>query len=242
MRRDVKWDGSCNARDLGGLRLDNGKRTINGRLFRSGRIEGMTADGWRTMANAGVATIVDLRNAEEIGRAGADPEFDLPPFLQIGRVHRPVEDQANTAFMARYGELLSHPTYYRGVFEVFPKLLGDALVTITTSPLAVLVHCSAGKDRTGLIAALILRLNGVVLEDISADYESGVRGYAMWGHGHPGQSREPLLSEHELDEAVADRSSALCEWLVGTDTNSLLVDRLGLDAELVQRASRLLHR
>ena len=241
MRRDVMWDGSCNARDLGGLRLDSGKRTVRGRLFRSGRIEGMTADGWRMMVAAGVRTIVDLRNVEEVGATGADPDFNVHPDLQFSRVHCPIEDQSNMAFMTRYGELLAHPTYYPGVFEFFPELLGDAIATIMAASPAVLVHCSAGKDRTGLIAALILRLNGAVIEDIADDYESGVRGYATWGHDHPGQSRELLLSEQELGEAVAERSSALCEWLEGTDTNSLLVDRLGLDAELVGRASRVLH-
>ncbi len=241
MRRDVKWDGSCNARDLGGLRLDNGKRTIRGKLFRSGRIEGMTGDGWSMMANAGVTAIVDLRNAEEVGPSDADPDFSVPPHPQLDRFHCPIEDQANAAFMVRYGELLAHPAYYPGVFEFFPHLLGEAITRIVTTPSAVLFHCSAGRDRTGLIAALILRLNGVVIDDIAVDYESGVRGYATWQHGHPGQGRERMLSSHELDEAVAGRSSALCEWLDGIDTKSLLIDRLGLDTELIEHSSQLLH-
>lgn len=142
--------------------------------------------------------------------------------------------------MALYGELLSHPTYYPASFEYFPDLVGAAIEAIVIAPHAVVFHCSAGKDRTGLISLTLLTLNGVVLDDVLRDYESGVRGYAAWQHEHPGRGRERTLSSQELDDAVEDRVDTLGDWLSTVDMTGLLVDDVGLDEATVARAGALL--
>jgi len=237
---EENWPGSLNLRDLGGLRLRSGATTPMGRLYRSGRLESLETDGWRSAKRAGVRTIVDLRNANEIGATAGDPVVDDVEMDSFERLHRPIEDQTHKEFMARYGELLSHPAYYPANFEYFPTLLGPAIEAIVNARQAVLFHCSAGKDRTGLIAATFLTLNGVVLEDVLHDYELGVRGYAAWQHDHPGRSRERILSPRELDEAVEDRVRMLGEWLIAIDMEKLLVESVGLDEAFVARAGRLL--
>jgi len=142
--------------------------------------------------------------------------------------------------MVRYGDLLSDSAYYTANFEYFPALIGAAVEAIVNARQAVLFHCSAGKDRSGLIAVLILTLNDVVIEDVLHDYEMGVRGYAAWQHDHPGRGRERTLSAIELDTAVKDRVRSLGNWLAETDLAGLLVERVGLDEAVVGRVGRLL--
>lgn len=189
---------------------------------------------------SGVRTIVDLRNADEIGRQIGDPEIDDGLCQSFERLHRPIEDQGDEGFMALYGKLLSHPTYYPANFEFFPGLVAAAIEAIVNARHAVVFHCSAGKDRTGLISLTLLMLNGVVLDDVLHDYESGVRGYAAWQHEHPGQGRERTPSSQELDDAVEDRLATLGNWLSTVDMTGLLVDNVGLDEATVARAADLL--
>lgn len=239
MSRELRWDGACNLRDLGGLRRHDGTITATGRLFRSGRTESVSQAGWRSARAAGVKTVVDLRNDDEIGRGVNDPPLGETP-SSLATLHRPIEDQSNAEFMDQYGQLLAHPAYYPGNFEFFPDLLADAIGTIATAPTGLLFHCSAGKDRTGLIAAILLMINGVVLDEVLADYEAGIRGYSEWQHQHPGQGRERTLSDAELNDAVAERVQFLGTWLSETDIPTVLVEELSLEEEVVESASRLL--
>ncbi|HYN32725.1 MAG TPA: tyrosine-protein phosphatase [Ilumatobacteraceae bacterium] len=240
MNRELVWAGSCNLHDLGGHRRSDGTRTARGRLYRSGRVESLENAGWRAARQSGVQTIVDLRNVEEIGRQVGDPEIDDALSEPFDRLHRPIEDQAHQEFMGRYGQLLSHPAYYPANFDYFPDLVADAIEAIANARHAVVFHCSAGKDRTGLISATLLTLNGVVLDDVLRDYESGVRGYAAWQHEHPGRGRERTLTSQELDTAVEDRLATLGTWLSAVDMNELLVDGVGMDEATVARAGLLL--
>jgi protein-tyrosine phosphatase len=182
----------------------------------------METTGWRSAKRSGVRTIVDLRNADEIGRRVGDPEVDDASTESIERLHRPIEDQSDEEF------------------EYFPSLLAMAIEAIVNARQAVVFHCSAGKDRTGLIAATLLTLNGVILEDVLRDYELGIRGYAAWQHEHPGRGHERTLSSQELDNAVEDRVRTLGDWLSETNVARLLVDGLGLDEATVNRAGLLL--
>ncbi len=240
MTRSVRWTGSCNARDLGGLHRTDGTVTAFGRLFRSGRVEPITSEGWTALHGSGVRTIVDLRNGDEIGRTAHDPDIDDAVLKSITRLHRPIEDQRHQEFMARWGELLAHPSYYPATFEYFPELLRSAFEAIAEAETGLLFHCSAGKDRTGLVAAMILALNNVTIAEIEADYELGIRGYAEWLHAHPGQGRERILPDHELEAAITDRRQALRAWMSAVDPPNLLTTQLGLTGDQVARLSRLL--
>lgn len=240
MDQKPQWPGSLNLSDLGGLRLRDGGHTIGGRLFRSGRVESLDADGWRAAKAAGVRTIVDLRNPDEPGYKAADPVVDEAVLAPFERLQRPIEDQSNDEFMAQYGTQLGHSSYYAANIQYFPALVAASIEAIVNARQAVLFHCSAGKDRTGLIAAILLTLNGVVLQDVLDDYATAVRGYAAWQHAHPGRGRERNLPADELEDAVAARVATLRSWLSRINMAEMLVEQVGLDEVVMVRASTLL--
>src|SRR5690606_23608545 len=111
MSRIVAWGGLHNARDLGGISA-GGTTTRFGRFYRAPRLDDIGRDGFTQMVEAGVRTIVDLRNANEIG------PLALPDTVQ--RRHHPIEDQTDPTFMAAWGEHLSSPRYYADNLERWP--------------------------------------------------------------------------------------------------------------------------
>ena len=140
--RSVTWGGLHNARDLGGLPAGT-TVTRPGRIFRTPRLDGLDEQGWTELVDAGVRTIVDLRNPHEI-----EP---LPLPAGVTRHHRPVEVWEDRDFMARWGDVLDSPEYYRANLEAWPELVVAAVRAVAHAPDgAVVIHCSAGRDRTGL--------------------------------------------------------------------------------------------
>jgi protein-tyrosine phosphatase len=162
MSRAVAWGNLHNVRDLGGLAFGSGS-TVHGRFFRGPRLDGMDAAGWADLRAAGVRTIVDLRNDDEI-----EP-LELPPGLV--RLNHPIEDQSHRQFMDRWGELLNSPSYYADNLAYWPERIVAVFRAFAEAPPGgILFHCSAGRDRTGLISAMLLTLAGVDDEEIVDDY------------------------------------------------------------------------
>ncbi|MFI7700129.1 tyrosine-protein phosphatase [Nonomuraea sp. NPDC049480] len=160
MDRDLAWDGCHNVRDLGGLRAEGGRRTRWGAVIRSDTPDRLTEAGWAAAAAHGVRTIVDLRTPGE-HRAGTGFR---PPGMTV--VDVPLHDPGETC---RHG---GTPLYLRPFLERRPDRCARVLRVIAQAPPGgVLVHCVAGRDRTGLIAMLLLALAGVGAPDILADYE-----------------------------------------------------------------------
>lgn len=170
MRR-LAWPGTLNVRDLGGVPLAGGGETRYGELVRADNIPSLTADGWRALAEHGVTRIVDLRWPEERAE-------DPPRGVEIEVVHvslfgdmdpdfdDPIDDYVPTDDAAGYFGWM-----YERAWEVHRAELAQALAAIADAPAGVtLFHCFAGKDRTGLVAALLLRLAGAEIDDVAADY------------------------------------------------------------------------
>jgi protein-tyrosine phosphatase len=161
----VSWGGLRNARDLAGT----GGAIAPGVLFRSPQLDGLDVAGWAQLEAAGVRTIVDLRNDDEVV-----PLPLRPAHIRVDRA--PIEDQGDADFMAVYGTLLSTPDYYAESLRRWPELIAAAVGAVADATEgAVLVHCAAGRDRTGLIVALLLRTVGVPVGPVLDDYATGVR-------------------------------------------------------------------
>jgi protein-tyrosine phosphatase len=152
----LDWPGLANARDLGGLPVKEG-RIREGALIRS---ESLTRlEDPDVLRDAGVSLIVDLRRPGE----SVEPH----PFTDDGiYVNLPVEDPADVKDVdSTMGAL------YLAMLDARPDLFATALGSMAdAAPGAVLVHCAAGKDRTGLVVALALGVAGADRETIAADY------------------------------------------------------------------------
>jgi protein-tyrosine phosphatase len=171
--RLVPLEGTLNCRDLGGYRTADGALVRWGQVFRSEGLHGLTDGDHRVLEGIGVRTVCDLRGARE---HEAQPSA-LPATVE--RISVGVEP-------ARPGEATLDERIIAGevagltvddVVELYELMLlagarsfGAALEHVASADRPVLFHCTAGKDRTGIVAALLLALLGVPDEVVFDDY------------------------------------------------------------------------
>jgi hypothetical protein len=229
--RKVDWGGIHNARDLGGLSGSFGT-TEFGRVYRMPRPDVLNERGWQELYDAGVRTLIDLRNDDEV------VELPLRP-SSIASLRHPIEDPHDETFMVEFGPFLGTPRYYAESLRRWPTLIAGALTAIADAPAGgVAFHCSAGRDRTGLIAALVLAVVGVDRELILDDYETGVREFNEYLRLQT-SPREPVRSYTELVTAVAKYRRALAEMLGTIDLEDYLRDA-GLKPSTLEKLRRRL--
>jgi protein tyrosine/serine phosphatase len=165
-------DGTHNVRDVGGLRTSDGRRVRSRVLLRGDHLENLTPSAAaRLRAQTGLRLVVDLRSAWEAPRRGG--WADGPEGVGIDHLSLPLSDltQATEAVRELTGvERLT--ALYRLMLDASGPALGAVLRRVTTDDHAVpfLVHCAAGKDRTGIMVAVLLRAAGVEPAEILADY------------------------------------------------------------------------
>lgn len=203
--RELRWDGYFNVRDLGGLAtpLSASGWTLFGRVARGPRRELLTEDGWRDAGRWGLAAIVDLRCAHEIGPRDGDPDVRPEAIAPVPVVNTPTEDQDDPEFRRVCFPILDSPEYWRHNWRILPQLVLDALSAIAAAPHGVLVHCSAGRDRTGMISALLLSNAGVSPEDVAADYAESVRAMAGAQTHSPTKDRQAVWGPEEVERWIA---------------------------------------
>jgi protein-tyrosine phosphatase len=222
--RQIRWPGFHNARDLGGLPTLSGRVTRFGTLIRSGDLRFVTPAGWQAAHAAGFRTIIDLRNDDEV-RPG--PPVVLPAGLD--RIEVPLDDIQDVCFWRRLNEegLNGTPLYYRPFLAAKPGRCAAALAAIAQArPGGVIFHCTAGRDRTGLIALLLLALAGVRPAAIADDYALSA-----------GQVR-PLLAALDVPDTTTGIEAELRRR--GTTARAAVLDALsGLDAASRLRAAGL---
>jgi protein-tyrosine phosphatase len=177
----IDLDGAVNVRDLGGLPTEGGRETVGGRLLRADNLQELSpSDVKRLVRDIGVTTVVDLRSSAELASEGPAPLDGVPG---VRHAHHPVipeigeaTDAAAEALLIRTRQDKSRfpgdPTcgHYLGYLEDRPDQVVRALQSIARDQGAALVHCAAGKDRTGVVVALALTAAGVRPEAVIADY------------------------------------------------------------------------
>jgi protein-tyrosine phosphatase len=191
--RALRWEGCCNIRDLGGLPLEAGGETRFRVVVRGDDASLLSDVGWRAVADYGVRRIVDLRHEEE--PYGAPVEFVRVPLLDPRSIKEVDELLLGVDDSAEWRR-----RNYLFFLDRFADRFGRA-VTAVAQPAdgPVLVHCAGGVDRTGLVAALILRDAGVGIDVIASDYaESEVNwapSVAQWIEEAPdeGEARKRRL-------------------------------------------------
>lgn len=206
--RTLVIDGLVNARDLGGLRRSNGTLTPYGVFYRSENIDLITEPGWNQLKNSGVRTIIDLR---QVGERATDTQV-RPNWLNV--IHSDLDGIDNEVFWKPYLEkgLESTSMYYTDHLKQMPERAEEVLDAIATAPEGgVLFHCKSGRDRTGLIALLLLSAIDTEPEDIVDDYLETVRlGEARGkrlGRENPEPGLDKLLQEHGTTTEEAFRNA-----------------------------------
>ena len=173
--RWLPLEGCANFRDLGGYRNGKGQTVRWRRLFRSDALQQLTpADSSVAIEELNIRLVVDLRNSEEADRDGRGPlpglgaEYRHIPFLE-GRGIPPFTGGDVVERLSSTYQWLIHNSGPR-VAEAVDAIAASVGAEPAEGQGAVVFHCSAGKDRTGMLAALILEVLDVDADTISADY------------------------------------------------------------------------
>jgi protein-tyrosine phosphatase len=172
-RLDV--EGTHNFRDIGGYPAAGGT-TRFGQLFRADALTGVTAAGAGDLAALRIGVVIDLRSPLE--RSQDHSRSVLPGAMHIWL---PIHGGSRSSILDPAG-VLSLEALYRQVVSESAWTLATAVSVIADSgPLPVLVHCTAGKDRTGLVVALALEAAGVDRTAVVADYtQSALNLDGVW--------------------------------------------------------------
>lgn len=179
--RWIELENAVNVRDIGGLPAGGGATTRPRRLVRSDNLQDLSpTDVTRLVDEIGVTTVIDLRSAGEVASEGPGP---LKALASVEHLHLSLipevgvmTDVAKDALaINRERALRRDPddvagAFYIGYLEDRPDSVVGALRAVAGAPGAALVHCAAGKDRTGVVIAMALSAVGVPRDEVIADY------------------------------------------------------------------------
>jgi protein tyrosine/serine phosphatase len=232
--RTIAFDAVFNFRDLGGYPARDGRRVRWRRLFRADGLHRLRPEESDRFRELGITTVIDLRSAEEVATRGRVPEpdvvyhhlamFDVEPDW-------PPDDDSPGYLADRYLEMV----------EEGRRTLAASLEVLSDEAAYPLVfHCAAGKDRTGILAAVVLALLGVPDDVIVQDYALSQEAMGRLG---------AWLRANMPD--VADANSTLPSSVFGATVETMtvflahlqrayggaegLVRELGVDPDLVRR-------
>ena len=195
--RTDRWltlDGTTNTRDLGGLPTVDGGTTRSGRVLRSDNLQTLSpADVQRLVREVGLREVIDLRSIAEVHLEGRGPLRAVPEVTHRHFSLLPERGHHTDVFAVEEAEVPELPggwvesllprqvaeqdegeppavRSYLGYLDHRPENVLGALRALAAADGASVVHCAAGKDRTGVIVAFTLAVAGVPVEEIVADY------------------------------------------------------------------------
>ncbi|MDQ1137512.1 protein-tyrosine phosphatase [Microbacterium sp. SORGH_AS 1204] len=152
--------GATNFRDVGGLPA-GGARTRQGVLFRSGNLVAVDDAGLRTIRELGIRRVIDLRDDSEVAHAPS----------RLGDLS--IEVQHEPLFLGSVASFFARDVSLDALYAAIVDDSADRVVSVVRGILSaqpVLVHCTVGKDRTGVTVAIALDAAGVDREAVVADY------------------------------------------------------------------------
>lgn len=201
--RRLGMDGAPNFRDLGGYRTESGRQVKWGFLFRSGQLSGLSEQDVALLASLQLDLVFDFRRTEE---QAADLSR-LPREHGPRVVSLPIIPGSNSRFFEEAGQHSGQPdAMFEFMLEINRDFAGPQAATyrrmfseILAAPEArFLVHCAAGKDRTGFAAAIILLALGVPREVVMRDYLLTARFF------RPEREMDRLRIKYQLEHMAAE--------------------------------------
>ena len=245
--RNINIPGIQNFRDLGGYTsYSTKKKTRWGMLYRSAEIDSLSSGSRRELKNIGIKTIIDLRSPTEAGRQTAlQGEFKVIhiPIITGDMEHilKGIQEQkikCDTVYrmverMNR--ELISNYTKeYRRIFDIL----------LDKNNYPVVIHCSSGKGRTGIVSALVLASLGVdediIMEDyrLSNDYFN-IPAASRYAYQLPARSQEAITTVFSAREDFLNAAIEEMERRYG-DTDTYLQRGIGLTKEEIRELQDIL--
>jgi len=207
LQRRIDLQGCFNFRDLGGYPAADGRRVRWRQLFRSDALHHLTArDVARLTDELGIGLVVDLRSSGELRAEGRGPLADAPArFAHLPLFDGDVERERN-----ELAEEISLADRYVMMAEFAREPIARVLVALAESEAPAVYHCAAGKDRTGVVTALLLGILGVRDELIAADYAATQ------------EALEPIVERLLSAEGYRDMLEALPEDTLHAEPETML--------------------
>jgi protein tyrosine/serine phosphatase len=240
----VELDGCYNFRDLGGYRTSDGRRFRTGLVFRSDGLQLLSeADLQKLRDEIGLGAIIDLRSSLEVSEAGCGGIIDqatlypVPLFPEAGGQSR--EALENFKMPSDMGDL-----YYLMLVAAQQPIV-EVVRLLADFETPAVFHCAAGKDRTGVISALLLSLLGVPDETIILDYAFSRQNIDLI-NARLGSSKTYQKLMHDLPEGAYDADPACMKKFLAKLRESFgsaegWAEQSGLDAAIRESlAARLL--
>lgn len=232
VQRDLDWDGCSNVRDLGGLPVAGGGTTRWGQVVRSDNPSRLTPTGWEALRSHGIGTVVTLRT---IGTEDPDPDPAMVPSgVTLERVE--LEDATDPEFRRRCIDtnLWATPLEWTEMLRFWPDRCAAAITAIARAgPGGVVISCGIGRDRTGLVAFLLLALAGVPADAIAHD----------WSRSLPQLADDPLARDLEPMQILERNGMTVVgavDAALAIDVESRLLES-GLPAEDLNAVRTRLH-
>jgi protein-tyrosine phosphatase len=230
--RNLTFSSAYNFRDVGGYAGLDGRTVRWRRLFRADSLHRLKGEDWETFAALGVRSVIDLRRSFEVEEHGRVPEAEGLRYFNPVLVHI---DWAEVP----YPDGIRHE---RWLADRYLNFLDDGRAALSASlgviadPAAapVVVHCMAGKDRTGVVCALALSLLGVSDEDIATDYaltEVAMASLTEYLRVHNPEAIEG--NEHMFDSPRAAMALFLADVRTLHGSVEKYVREIGVSAEQV---------
>jgi protein-tyrosine phosphatase len=167
--RQLEFEAILNFRDLGGYTVDGGRQVAWRRVFRSGGLWDATPADWlRLRKEVGVRSVLDLRDKAEIDRRGCGQTKASLSYINV-----PLSTDSGNIGAVELVRALGDTgkVYLLNMKDTgFGRRLVECLRVIAEADHPLVFHCSAGKDRTGVLAACLLSVLGVDSEHIVGDY------------------------------------------------------------------------
>ncbi|MBY8884732.1 tyrosine-protein phosphatase [Streptomyces sp. PTM05] len=234
MNRHIEFDRLHNFRDLGGYRTVDGRAVAWQTLYRADSLGKLQGADWERFLGLGIGTVIDLRYPWEIEVKGRVPEAERFHYVNLSIEHRPYDQASIDPALDPWRYLADR---FAEVTEDGADEIRQVLEHIAEAPGPVVYHCTSGKDRTGLISALVLTLLGVSRQDILADFAltelATARLVVDWHTANPdrelrwpGYGRAPAVIMEMVLEDLETRHGSV---------HGYLKDRVGLSDTTADR-------